>query len=78
MPILSQVFLGENGGYDTDGKELPRLIYVSREKRPKFNHQKKAGALNALVSNTKNKEEEQKLDKALQFYAVIQLTSVKI
>jgi len=78
MPILSQVFLGENGGYDMDGKELPRLIYVSREKRPKFNHQKKAGALNALVSSTKNNEGEKKLDKALQCYAIIQLTTMKI
>lgn len=50
MLILSQVFLGETGGYDMDGKELPRLVYVSREKKPNFNHHKKAGALNALVS----------------------------
>lgn len=35
-----------------DGNELPRLVYVSREKRPNFKHHKKAGALNALVSNT--------------------------
>jgi cellulose synthase A len=28
---------------------LPRLVYVSREKRPGFNHHKKAGAMNALV-----------------------------
>ncbi|KAG5047676.1 hypothetical protein JHK86_017082 [Glycine max] len=48
-PGMIQVFLGETGGCDMDGKELPRLVYVSREKRPKFNHQKKAGALNALV-----------------------------
>jgi hypothetical protein len=34
-----------------DGNVLPRLVYVSREKRPSFNHQRKAGALNALVSN---------------------------
>jgi len=52
MSYLYQVFLGENGGCDMDGNELPRLVYVSREKRPNFNHQKKAGALNALVSNT--------------------------
>lgn len=56
MLILSQVFLGETGGYDMDGKELPRLVYVSREKKPNFNHHKKAGALNALVSNLKNNE----------------------
>lgn len=45
-----QVFLGQNGGLDTEGNELPRLVYVSREKRPGFQHHKKAGAMNALVS----------------------------
>lgn len=45
-----QVFLGHSGGLDTDGNELPRLVYVSREKRPGFQHHKKAGAMNALVS----------------------------
>ncbi|WJX36452.1 putative cellulose synthase A catalytic subunit 3 [UDP-forming], variant 3 [Trifolium repens] len=48
-PGMIQVFLGENGGCDMDGNVLPRLVYVSREKRPSFNHQRKAGALNALV-----------------------------
>lgn len=33
-----------------EGKELPRLVYVSREKRPGYQHHKKAGAMNALVS----------------------------
>ncbi|KAG2581750.1 hypothetical protein PVAP13_6KG063305 [Panicum virgatum] len=28
---------------------LPMLVYVSREKRPGFNHEKKAGAMNALT-----------------------------
>lgn len=46
-----QVFLGQSGGVDTDGNELPRLVYVSREKRPGFQHHKKAGAMNALVSS---------------------------
>ena len=32
-----------------EGKELPKLVYVSREKRPGYNHHKKAGAMNALV-----------------------------
>ena len=45
-----QVFLGHSGGLDTEGNELPRLVYVSREKRPGFQHHKKAGAMNALVS----------------------------
>ncbi len=44
------MFLGHNGGHDIDGNELPRLVYVSREKRPGYNHHKKAGAMNALVS----------------------------
>ncbi|KAK4256437.1 hypothetical protein QN277_009301 [Acacia crassicarpa] len=48
-PGMIQVFLGQYGGHDTDGNELPRLVYVSREKRPKFKHHMKAGALNALV-----------------------------
>ncbi|CAH9086534.1 unnamed protein product [Cuscuta epithymum] len=48
-PGMIQVFLGQNGGTDVDGNELPRLVYVSREKRPGFNHHKKAGAMNSLV-----------------------------
>ena len=28
---------------------LPLLVYVSREKRPGYDHNKKAGAMNALV-----------------------------
>ncbi|CAI9759792.1 unnamed protein product [Fraxinus pennsylvanica] len=48
-PGMIQVFLGQNAGQDTDGNELPHLVYVSREKRPGFNHHKKAGAMNALV-----------------------------
>lgn len=47
--VSIQVFLGHCGGLDTDGNELPRLIYVSREKRPGFQHHKKAGAMNAFV-----------------------------
>ena len=49
MICRMQVFLGHSGGLDTDGNELPRLVYVSREKRPGFQHHKKAGAMNALV-----------------------------
>lgn len=47
--LFVQVFLGQTGGRDTDGNALPRLVYVSREKRPGFNHHKKAGAMNSLV-----------------------------
>lgn len=42
--------MGQSGGLDAEGNELPRLVYVSREKRPGFQHHKKAGAMNALVS----------------------------
>ncbi|KAK8635773.1 hypothetical protein V6N13_004491 [Hibiscus sabdariffa] len=48
-PGMIQVFLGQSGGLDADGNELPTLVYVSREKRPGFQHHKKAGAMNALV-----------------------------
>ncbi|XP_026418261.1 cellulose synthase A catalytic subunit 3 [UDP-forming]-like [Papaver somniferum] len=48
-PGMIQVFLGHSGGLDSDGNELPRLVYVSREKRPGFQHHKKAGAMNSLV-----------------------------
>ncbi|XP_074280841.1 cellulose synthase A catalytic subunit 7 [UDP-forming] [Silene latifolia] len=48
-PGMIQVFLGQSGGLDIEGNELPRLVYVSREKRPGFQHHKKAGAMNALV-----------------------------
>lgn len=44
------MFLGQNGVRDLDGNELPKLVYVSREKRPGFDHHKKAGAMNSLVS----------------------------
>ncbi|KAL4199814.1 hypothetical protein AMTRI_Chr03g53180 [Amborella trichopoda] len=48
-PGMIQMFLGKNGGPDINGNELPRLFYISREKRPGFQHHKKAGAMNALV-----------------------------
>ncbi|CAH2075954.1 unnamed protein product, partial [Thlaspi arvense] len=48
-PGMIQVFLGHSGVRDTDGNELPRLVYVSREKRPGFEHHKKAGAMNSLI-----------------------------
>ncbi|KAK9069683.1 hypothetical protein SSX86_011587 [Deinandra increscens subsp. villosa] len=48
-PGMIQVFLGQNGVRDLEGNELPRLVYVSREKRPGFDHHKKAGAMNALI-----------------------------
>lgn len=52
--LLLQVFLGENGVHDIEGNQLPSLVYVSREKRPGFEHHKKAGAMNSLVRNIKS------------------------
>ncbi|XP_011628193.2 cellulose synthase A catalytic subunit 7 [UDP-forming] [Amborella trichopoda] len=48
-PGMIQVYLGAEGAHDVEGKELPKLVYVSREKRPGYQHHKKAGAMNALV-----------------------------
>ncbi|XP_028764804.1 cellulose synthase A catalytic subunit 8 [UDP-forming] [Neltuma alba] len=48
-PGMIQVFLGSSGALDIEGNVLPRLVYVSREKRPGYQHHKKAGAENALV-----------------------------
>ncbi|XP_045820741.1 cellulose synthase A catalytic subunit 6 [UDP-forming]-like [Trifolium pratense] len=48
-PGMIQVFLGHDGVRDVEGNELPRLVYVSREKRPSFDHHKKAGAMNSLI-----------------------------
>ncbi|KAL0903154.1 hypothetical protein M5K25_027511 [Dendrobium thyrsiflorum] len=51
--FLVDILPGRNlmivGDHDIDGNELPRLVYVSREKRPGFQHHKKAGAMNALI-----------------------------
>ncbi|KAK4743762.1 hypothetical protein SAY87_010074 [Trapa incisa] len=44
-----KVFLGNTVAHDIEGNELLRLVYVSREKRPGYQHHKKAGAENALV-----------------------------
>lgn len=46
------MFLGHDGLHDVEENELPRLVYVSREKRPSFEHHKKAGAMNALVNRS--------------------------
>ncbi|XP_034697729.1 cellulose synthase-like protein E6 isoform X1 [Vitis riparia] len=34
---------------DVEGQPLPTLVYLSREKRPKYAHNFKAGAMNALI-----------------------------
>ncbi|XP_052187683.1 cellulose synthase-like protein D5 [Diospyros lotus] len=49
-PIYGTEADGENLINTTDvDTRLPMLVYVSREKRPGFDHNKKAGAMNALV-----------------------------
>ncbi|KAK4780321.1 hypothetical protein SAY87_016427 [Trapa incisa] len=55
-PGMIQVFLGHTEDHEDlneyEEKEqcrLPRLVYVSREKRPGYEHHKKAGAMNALI-----------------------------
>ncbi|XP_006351001.1 cellulose synthase A catalytic subunit 5 [UDP-forming] [Solanum tuberosum] len=48
-PGMIQVLMGHDGVHDVEGDDLPRLVYVSREKRPGFDHHKKAGAMNALM-----------------------------
>lgn len=55
MDLSLQVCLGSAGALDKEGKELPRLVYVSREKRPSYPHHGKAGAMNALVNSLKPK-----------------------
>ncbi|KAK2424356.1 cellulose synthase protein H1 [Trifolium repens] len=45
-PSIVKVILENNDGL-SDG--LPHLIYVSREKRPKYDHNYKAGAMNVLT-----------------------------
>ena len=49
---IVQVYLGSAGALDVEGKELPKLVYISREKRPGYAHHKKAGAMNALVRSS--------------------------
>ncbi|XP_077223000.1 putative cellulose synthase A catalytic subunit 2 [UDP-forming] isoform X2 [Tasmannia lanceolata] len=48
-PGMIQILLGRDGPCGTDDSKLPQLIYVSREKRPGFQHNRKAGAMNSLV-----------------------------
>jgi cellulose synthase A len=39
-PGMIQVYLGSAGALDVEGKELPKLVYISREKRPGYPHHK--------------------------------------
>ena len=48
--MVTQVFLHPDGDIrDVEGEIMTPLVYVSREKRPGHEHNKKAGAMNALV-----------------------------
>ncbi|KAJ8642046.1 hypothetical protein MRB53_018740 [Persea americana] len=48
-PSIVEVLLrGDGGDRDAEGKPMPTLVYVSREKRPGHPHNFKGGALNAL------------------------------
>ncbi|XP_026421315.1 cellulose synthase A catalytic subunit 8 [UDP-forming]-like isoform X2 [Papaver somniferum] len=49
-PGMIQVFLGHSGAHDINGNELPRLVYVSREKRPGYTHHKKV-RVSAVLTN---------------------------
>ncbi|CAI9088198.1 OLC1v1022463C1 [Oldenlandia corymbosa var. corymbosa] len=48
---IVQVLIGGNNSkyVDIDGNKLPRLVYLSREKRPQKPHNFKAGSMNALI-----------------------------
>ncbi|KAJ9565926.1 hypothetical protein OSB04_001892 [Centaurea solstitialis] len=50
-PGMIQVFLGHSGAHDIEGNELPRLVYVSREKRPDINTTKKPVRVSAILTN---------------------------
>ncbi|KAL6339802.1 hypothetical protein AAG906_034888 [Vitis piasezkii] len=46
---MMQIIMGRGGPHGSDTGALPQVVYVSREKRPGFHHNNKAGAMNALV-----------------------------
>ena len=53
-PPIAEPLMGSSEGenlIDTKYVDIgfPMLVYVSREKRPSYDHDKKAGAMNALV-----------------------------
>ncbi|RVW33652.1 Cellulose synthase-like protein E6 [Vitis vinifera] len=48
--ILQMVIDGRDPkAVDSEGQPLPTLVYLSREKRPQYHHNFKAGAMNALI-----------------------------
>ncbi|KAK8545523.1 hypothetical protein V6N12_026355 [Hibiscus sabdariffa] len=50
-PTIVQLLIDgrDPNAVDNEGKALPTLVYLAREKRPQFHHHFKAGALNALI-----------------------------
>lgn len=46
---MIQETFSEDGMEMNEARNMPLLVYVSREKRPSHPHHFKAGALNALV-----------------------------
>eukprot|EP00253_Pinus_taeda_P000831 PITA_00831 len=48
-PSIVQILLEKGEEKDSEGNNVPGLIYVSREKRPGIPHHYKAGALNVLL-----------------------------
>ncbi|AQK74473.1 cellulose synthase-like protein E2 [Zea mays] len=50
-PSIVQILIDGNKrkATDVDGKVLPTLVYMAREKRPQEHHHFKAGSLNALI-----------------------------
>jgi len=50
QPIVQVLIDGKDrDAVDNEGNVLPTLVYVAREKRHRYHHNFKAGAINALV-----------------------------
>ncbi|KAL2940411.1 Cellulose synthase A catalytic subunit 3 [UDP-forming] [Bienertia sinuspersici] len=50
-PGMIQIFLGQSGGLDSEGNELPRLVYVSRENVQASNITRKLVRVSAVLTN---------------------------
>ncbi|KAJ0978784.1 hypothetical protein J5N97_014258 [Dioscorea zingiberensis] len=48
-PGMIQILLSRGGPRDAEGRDLPQLVYVSREKLPNRQHNNMAGAMNSLL-----------------------------
>ena len=51
-PSIVQILIDgrDPAATDAEGRRLPTLVYVAREKRPQYHHNFKAGAMNCLVN----------------------------